>query len=435
MKARTGQVAIYLIMVLVVILTLALMNVDTFLAVRSKNHVQHAGDAAVLAAARQQALVLNEIGRLNVEHLLAVFSNDVARCEEIVLAQRRLALLGPVEGLRLANQAAKKNGMPVREEFSSILEKHVLELRFLYEDVEQESYPGAMRDYVFAIENVLRDGLAVGPDNMEFYNSWGGHLLLNRNFYFAISGKNWCWFHFNADELLANYNSYQDWGPLPQRTNSWVNSEIFSLQVATRKCAALDIFSADELKDLVEQYSDEHIFPTDFEGTNLLSDATQEWFFYDPATWRTWYELDDLPMIGDVKDEYDVRGCASICRCVLDGFTWSAAAKPFGMDVNGFILPSFSHVRLVPLDSVGGEDLATADYDWVMHFRYHLIPYLLNGPHHDLSSACFYCRQLKTWERTAFRHEGLRWLKFHSDTCVRPVSGPGGSTGGTSHGH
>ena len=68
MKAERGQVALYLAMVLVAVMVLALMNVGAFLAVRAKNHAMNAGDAAALAAARRQAELLNEIGRLNLRH-------------------------------------------------------------------------------------------------------------------------------------------------------------------------------------------------------------------------------------------------------------------------------------------------------------------------------------------------------------------------------
>ena len=48
---------------------------------------------------------------------------------------------------------------------------------------------------------------------------------------------------------------------------------------------------------------------------------------------------------------------------------------------------------------------------------------------------CFFCLQLQTWEHQTFRNEGARWLKFYGEGCTRPVGGPGGGHGGTSHGH
>ena len=196
----------YLLMVLVAVFMLTLLNVDTFLVVRGKNRAQNAGDAATLAAARKQGLLLNRIGRMNIDHLFAAAEDDARTCEEIVEEQRRLALLGPVDGLRLANNAARKNGMAVREEFSEILRDHVNTIRTVYsggtnEDGEPypEPYPGAWVEYATAIENVISEGLACGPDNVEFYGARGGHMLLTPNFYHAIAGRDWCWFHSGAN--------------------------------------------------------------------------------------------------------------------------------------------------------------------------------------------------------------------------------------------
>ena len=77
MKKRSGQVALYLIMVIFVIFLLTLMNVDVFMAVRGKTRLQNAGDAAALAAARRQGELLNEIGRLNIDHIIAVLDNKI----------------------------------------------------------------------------------------------------------------------------------------------------------------------------------------------------------------------------------------------------------------------------------------------------------------------------------------------------------------------
>lgn len=470
MRANKGQVAVYLIMVLVVLCLLTLLNVDTFVAVRAKNRLQNAGDAAALAAARKQGELVNEIGRLNVEHLQAAVRGDLRRCEAIVAEQRRLALLGPVEALRLANEAAKKNGMEERDEFARILREHVAEIRTVYAgggregDPYPEPYPGAWTEYATAIDNVISEGLATGPDNVEFYDAAGGHLLLDRRFYHAIAGKNWCWFHFNAAGLLDSYGNYHDWAPLPsRRENTLDNSEIFSLHVTARTGAATEVFTHAELKELFRRYCDLASVSDEMIATSLVARADQAWFFFDETTWRTWFDgrhladdedAYDFPIVGEIKPEYNVRGCAAVCRCVrtLDAValelssdhTWSAAAKPFGTledfdgcvaavtALKGFVVPCLSNVRLVPLDAVGGEDLATADFGWVDHIRHHLGLYLERGPHGD--GGCFYCQQLRTWEQSLFRREGANWLKFNSGGCVRPVGGSGGH-GGTSHGH
>ena len=207
---------------------------------------------------------------------------------------------------------------------------------------------------------------------------------------------------------------------------------------------------------------DARVTTEDLERSALLRDPAEPWFFFAEGAWGRWFNglalADDpdaveFPLAGEVKPEYNVRGCAAVCRCAktlsalaadeTSEVTWSAAAKPFGtvMNFDGgtdvatalkrFVLPCFTDVRLVPLDSVGGEDLATSDIVWVDHLRNHLVRYLEHGP--AGSAACWYCRQLQTWENPVFRQTGAIWLKFNSGSCRRGDYGPGGH-GGTSHG-
>ena len=488
MAVRRGQVALYLLMVIVVLCFLALMNVDIFLSVRSKNRIQNAGDAAALAAARHQALVLNEIARLNLEHLRAAALDETNRCEEIFYTQRRLALIAPVDGLRKADEAARANGREPREEFSTILREHAHIVRTVYAgggqagDPYPEPYPGAWGEYAAAIDAAIADGLAAGPDNLEFYYAQGGHLLLTRDFYSAIAGRNWCWFHFNAESTLKSYTGHEDWGPLPIRhENSFENSEIFSLHVKSKRGSILDVFTPREVVNLLERFADtgetgqggspwaESVAecPVTYAvitNSALLRDNRQTWYFLGEDRWREWTEISaerGFPVLGSIKPEYDVRGCAAIMRCeddvesfAVDGtanLTWSAAAKPFGhlededgdaapaTYLNGFLVPCFTDARLVPLDSVGGQNLATADAGWVNHVRHHLGGYLAYGTL-GLPGRCWYCAQLRLWEQESFRASGIWWLKFNSGTCRRSTGGGiggggGGIGGGTSHGH
>lgn len=471
MKSRKGQIAVFLVMTLVVIVVLTLLNVDTFMSVRAKNRLQNAGDAAALAAARRQGSLVNEIGHLNIAHIVAAVRNRSDECGEIVLRQRRTALLEPVEGLRIANEAAKRNGMPVRDEFAEILRRHVRDIRLVYAggsgrdgNPYPESFPGAWTEYATRIESVIGEGLAAGPDNVEFYGARGGHLLLNRQFYFAISGRDWCWFYFNCYDVLKNYSNYHNWDPLPDRDrNSMENSELFSLHVSAKKLPLTSVFTKKEILEILKRYSDEGFKEDDLDTSLLIDDPGQVWFFFEPDAWGQWFDgfalADDgdgweFPVAGEIKPEYNVRGCAAILRCqngiepvAVNGkfdFTWSAAAKPFGTvedlegtagpvtGLNGFVVPCMTEVRLVPVDSVGGENLATADYGWVTHVREHLWAYLEKGPRQN---GCFYCQQLGVWELGSFRKSGVNWLKYNSHTCRRGTGGGPGGHGGTSHGH
>ena len=109
MKARSGQVALYLVMALLAIVVLMLVNVNAFLAVRSKNRMMNAVDEAAIAAAKDQGYLLNEIGQMNVEHLKAAVLGEPwmdALGADPALRMREIAFPGPVDGIRISNEVA-----------------------------------------------------------------------------------------------------------------------------------------------------------------------------------------------------------------------------------------------------------------------------------------------------------------------------------------
>lgn len=462
MKAKRGQVALYLILALTAITVLAVMNVSTYLAVSAKNRTMNAGDAAALAVARHQGELLNRIGQLNIDHLKAALDNDEQKCREIEELQLRISFLEPLEGIAIGNEAAKRNGIEMDDEMTDVLRRHVSEIRTVYANTP-ELYPspweGAWEEYAARLEAAIGAGLWAGPDNICFLDAATGHTLLDRSFYAAISGRNWCWFLFNASTLLHSYDSYRDWQPLPYadeetRRRRMVNSEVYSLNLDMKTGSAVDLLGTNLICRIAECTVDA------IENSYLITNRTERWFFYDESCWRRWWEIDpagewNFPVVGSVRKEYDVRGCAAICRVTAeipnlqDGeearvSVWSAAAKPFGVLENeesqndvvtalrSLVIPAFEHVRLVPLDTVGGRDLSTADPAWAIHVREHLGHYLRTGP---CGFDCFYCRQLETWEISSFRRLGIDWLKYNSKTCIRNRN-PGGSyRGGAPHGH
>ena len=485
MKARHGQVALYLAFTLVAVMVLVLMNVGAYLAVTAKNRAMNAGDAASLAVAKMQGELLNQIGNLNLAHLTAVCDRSRAEgltpeerearlreareaCRQLTEEQRRICFLGPLDGIRIASDWARRNGITlVDEEAELVLREHVSDILGGYAlDVEQypEPWEGAWREYAERLGAEIGGGIYAAPDNIDFVDAAGGHLLLNAQFYNAIAGRNWCWFHFNAPGVVESYGGFRDWGPLPTaddetRRRRCCNSEIFSLHLEARVGSALLLFGRDMLKELTG-LSDE-----DIDDSVLVRDETQVWYFYDMTdAWRPWYEIDPdaneyndgrgFPVVGKVKPEYDVRGCSANCRVtrrfmnvVFEDETrftrWTGAAKPFGTVQNedgnpdvatarkGLVLPSFNEVRLVPWDAVGGADTERPNLDMLLHIRKHLPVYLLDG---RLSPGCFYCDQLRQWERPAIHEEARRWLKQNAKTCRRPTSG-GHGRGGTAHGH
>jgi hypothetical protein len=421
----------------------------------------NAGDAAALAVARHQGELLNRIGALNVEHLKAAIENDEARCREIVIEQMRICLLDPLEGIRIGNDAARLNGAKADAGMTELLQQHVIDIRNNYL-LNPEAYPqaweGAWEEYAQRLELAIGEGVIAGPDNIDFVDAATGHFLLNKLFYHAVGGRNWCWFHFNAPGLLDGYSSFRDWAPLPGasdevRRRRCVNSEVYSLNLDLRTGSARDLLGEGLIMDLSGASL------ADIGKSHLITNVTQSWFFYDTSRWRSWWEMDpngqwNFPVVGKVKPEYDVRGCAAVCRVsrnvrnLLDGADrsagWAAAAKPFGTvedergesavvtSLRNFVVPAFTDVRLVPIDAVGGKDLSTADSDWMWHLREHLPRYLGSGT--SGLAACGYCEQLRAWERESLRSEARRWLKFNSGSCIRS-SGGGPERGGTPHGH
>lgn len=462
MKARSGQAVVYLVLVLVALTILVLMNVSVYLGVSARNTTMNGGDAAALAVARYQGELLNRIGAWNVEHLKAALKGDSALCESIALRQLRCCFLDPLEGLARGNEFAKKNDCERNDLMLEILRQHVSDIRAYYIDNPElypEPWPGAWAEYAHNLEIVLSEGIWAGPDNIDFVDGATGHFLLDKFFYEAIAGRNWCWFLFHAPGLLSAYTTFQDWGPLPgrdldSRRRKCVNSEIYSLCLDRRVGRAVDLLGVDLIRRLTGASE------KDISESPLLNDPNQAWFFFDSDVWRKWWEVDPIgpesfPAMGSVRPEYDVRGCAAICRVtrrfsnlVQEGdvreAVWSAAAKPFGVvasdqrgvslvtSLKGFVTDAFDSVRLVPLDGVGGCDLSTADPVWMNHVRLHLNDYLENGPRKG--SSCWYCQMLNLWESSPFRASGDRWLRYHSHECVRP-SGSGSGRGGSAHGH
>ena len=462
MRARRGQVAVYLALVLVAIAFLVVMNVSAFLAVRARNRTMNAGDAAALAVAKWQGELLNRIGADNVAHLKAVIKGDARACAEIAERQARACFLGPLDGIRIGNEFAKKNGAERCDELLEVFRQHVTDVRTGYEALPEqypEPWKGAWEEYAQQLELTIGEGLWAAPDNVDFVDAAGGHLLLNFQFYNAVAGRNWCWFHFNARGLLDSYSSFRDWGPLPTadvetRRRRCCNSEIYSLQLEARTGSARALFG----KELILALTG--CTEAELERSSLASDPSQVWYLYG-GLWRTWWEIDPdgewrFPVVGRVKREYDVRGCAACCRVKMSipdligtasrrESSWTAAAKPFGAvqdergetvavtALGGLVTPAFTDVRLVPWDSVGGRDTERPNLDMLKHVRKHLPRYLEDGPAF-LPGDCFYCEQLRSWENPGLRTQGREWLKFNSRSCVRG-GGPGSSHGGSAHAH
>lgn len=489
MKARGGQVAVYLALVLVAIAVLMLMNVNTYLAVTAKNRAMNAGDAAAKAVAVYQGELLNRIAELNRRHLEVLMPRRVTsgsrrsreeRLEEaaaIVREQRLIAFLEPLRGISIANRAARDVGAKESPGMLAILRNHVNDVRSEYmnaPEIYPEPWEGAWSEYASVLEAEISSGIVAGPDNIDFRNASGPTLLTRKSFYTAVAGRCWCWFYFNARSELENYSGYRDW-PLPEPGEPQVgnvNSEVYSLDLAERKCRARDLLSDEQIEAMTGRKIEKPagVFDPQVYEEDLLDEPESVWYVFDSeSTWRNWWEIDpdgswQFPVVGKVKDEFNVRGCAAICR-VYEGIVdlmsekendpryeavWTAAAKPFLTDpVWPEIVEKSSCLvispearsggteigfesRLVPVDTVGGKDLSTADHTWITHLKEHLPVYYEDGP--GALGGCWYCQQLKVWEQDEVRSQGREFIRSQSSTCIRSQGG-GTEKGGTPHGH
>jgi hypothetical protein len=463
-RKRSGQVMIFFIMILVILVFMVLWNFDLHKLLHVKNVAQNGGDAASLMAARWQAISLNVVGDLNLMQAVALTTGDADTVAAISNIQARLLFVGPMVALQASQQAAKNNGIFVNPAYSDFISEHAYTVRHEYTAVSgatgqmlfPEPYPGAWPEYATMLDLVANDGVAAGPDNMQLYfDVSGGHLLYDPGFYDAISGQNWCWFYHNADTLLIDYVNFFPvwWSPLPEPpVREPINSEFYGLHV-TKRHTTLDAMglSSPELTA--------HTAARGF-ATGVSTGATQlaaTWYVYS-GRWDSWDAMSTdgsypFPLTGPVRDVYNYSGADAAVRVeattgrltpgnngstVSNTILWTSAAKPLGylnetdrpMDY-GLVLPAFRDVRLIPVDASSAPAAGGFNLGWREHMEDHLPEYMSGGPF-ILSSACFYCRQLKTWESVTFRQTGVDWLAEYSDRCIARGGGGGRHRGGGS---
>jgi len=467
--SRSGQAVIFLLLAFTALVFVLLFNVDLHRIIQRKDQTQNAGDAAALAAARWQGATLNLVGELNLLHALALANGQPAAVDAITNMQARLCFTGPLTALFAAQIAAKDNHIYVDPDMTALLNEHAAEIRTRYtalfdgEMYFREPWPGAWTDYANMIAQVAADGIAAGPDNAQLYlDPAAGHPLMEKAFYEAVEGHNWCWFYLHARGLLESYSSFRDWPPLPDPgTENYADSEIFGIGLRPFSAPLKNHFSAADLEKEFREAGFDTVTASMLAVTNVM-DAFETWYLYDPREWTEWTRIkpdgaEAFPITGRVRPEYDTAGADAVVRVYAtvermtpdiqggnrsDKVVWTAAAKPFGYLEDGtdklradaaaeFVLPAFRNVRLIPVDAASGSENSSSDIEWVRHVREHLRPYLEVG---TKTSGCRYCLALATWEISAFRQEGIDWLGLYCDECR--VSAPGNRRGGgTRRGH
>jgi hypothetical protein len=202
-----------------------------------------------------------------------------------------------------------------------------------------------------------------------------------------------------------------------------------------------------------------------FNPTNAMH-ALETWYVYDPGHWGAWTAIsttstNPFPVTLPVRTQYDYAGAdvAMLVYGIADrmtpgyagttttnNITWVGAAKAFGSMSDsppippmryGLVLPAFTDVRLIPLDTCSGANADTFDTQWYQHISQHLPQYVTFGPGAVAGNGCWYCQQLIAWENPAFRQAGVTWLSTNSWRCTLGHGGGGSSYsgGGSMHGH
>ncbi len=464
---RAGQAVVFLLLTLTALVFVLLFNIDLHRLIQRKNQTQNAGDAAALAAARWQGASLNLEGELNLMHVLALAARNPSAVEAITNMQARLCFTGPMTALFAAQIAAKNNRMYVDEDMTAFLREHAETVRTRYAAsfggalFFNEPWPGAWSQYADMLQRIADTGIAAGPDNARFFmDPAHGHTLMERAFYEAVEGSDWCWFHLYRRGLLEEYDSFRYWPPLPEiDPGTYADAEIFGLGLRPVTLPIKRLFAAEALAERLREAG----FAADAAMLNVtnVTDPHETWYVYDPGIWSSWSSIrpdgeDAFPVIGPVRPEYDTAGADAVVRVnaevgrITPGMEgrgkvlWTAAAKPFGYlesdngrqrvdAASGFVLPAFRNTRLIPVDAASGSANSSSDVEWVRHVRSHLRTYMEIGPR---ASACRYCQALAVWENPAFRHEGSEWLSHNSHLCRIPSGGGGpGRGGGTRRGH
>ena len=474
MKARRGQVAIYLALVLVALALLMVANVNVFLAVRSKNRMMNAVDEAAIAAAKHQGYLLNAIGQMNVEHLKAAvlgepWTDDEGVSKEVQM--RKLAFLDPVDAIGKANDAAAEWGYRDGAEPRALegFRDHISEI-LNNPDLYPPTDGGENLWHVYAdkLASALGGSPAVLPGYMEMVNPGSSGLFANHGFYDVLAAKAWCWFSIgnNAQYLDGDPSQIEPYEVIPVEVPE--NSEVFSLHITYKTWMDSEWREewrgsgfSEKWTNFVSQVTG--ILPPFTNENCYVASPTEVWAFYDDM-WRTWsttYNPDDFPIAGTIKPEYDVAGC--VASCMMLGHIQqlgkddekresdktilvTAEAKPLGTveDLEGggrapvtaynrFIAASrpyekiFTEAQLVLMGSVPRSPGCSMEPGWYDHVKKH-------SPQQP-GAGCGYCRRWAEWSEPSFRAQIRSWLQQNADSCRSGGGGGKVEKGGYPYAH
>lgn len=441
-SSKCGQAVMLLLALILAMAAMAFWVIDTHHAVLARLRAQDAGDPVALAAAKWQAAGLNLIGELNLirAFMLADDVDNLAAASALYELQQRISLVTPLLSLQAAQHTARLNRATPLPEAKDFLRKCAQMVEF------PNFYPGATEDFNNALETLLRQEEIYAFPISAIYSD-ASTLLSNQDFYEAILGGDYCWFWFNAYQMLESYRSHRDFGPVPE-----ISTEIFfSLDLQGHSYSLNELYRAHyrdgEMETIAQQMNEllhelDHPLlpdnpPTDEPFQIIEAHTLLPWMAYG-AAWKPWEQMHQayLPLRADVRDEYDVLGAFTAISIERNHYPWLTVAKPFGSvggeppRTNELILGGFDAVRLVPVDSTDAT-LRAFNPEWLRHLYHHIREYSQSG---RTFGGCRYCNALVKWDNPAYRTTVSTWLSLHGHTCRRPKPGRGPS-GGSHYAH
>ena len=216
-----GQVLVFAIVILIILLIASLFLFDLHSIIRSKIKLETAEQSAALAAANWQKHSLNLIGEINyakaVDSLLSDFEpydpsapdNEqiASACRTLTEMQARISFCGPLIALGAAQQAAKNNGIniyvsdpesgpkSVYSDFDNYLRQLNPEsLDYNYGDIDEYLHGYKWQiPYVDMLSHIVDQGLAVRPNGrFPGLESIDPPWLSSESLYRAIMAPSWC---------------------------------------------------------------------------------------------------------------------------------------------------------------------------------------------------------------------------------------------------
>lgn len=285
-RRERGQVLVFAIVILVILLVAILFLFDLHSIVRSKIKLETAEQAAALAAGKWQARSLNLIGDINLVKAADSLLDDIPTIGETETArissanktltemQSRISFCGPLIAFGAAQQAAKNNGINIYESDSQSayktvyndMQNYLAKLDpaseyYNYGDIaEYLNYYRWREPYVAMLEAITDQGLAVRPNGrFPGLESIDPPWLYDDSLYNAILNSLWC--HANLNAIVKYPDSYWNgrwWNVDFEHTSFPDESEIYTLGIrftgaveqSTLEMALNETFTSEKMEEL-----------------------------------------------------------------------------------------------------------------------------------------------------------------------------------------